>query len=712
MDFQFGKENRFLKDASLTSIRIEDFCDMKEFDRMMKNWAESTGLATVAIDNNGEYISGYYNFTDFCERLTRQSPEGLRRCIECDKRSTGIYLCHAGLVDFATPITLEDGTMLGSIVGGQVLPLAPDEARFRALARELGIDEDTYISALRKVNVRSQKAIKASADLLGNVINMFVRTSYAAWLNTTSLVRRAHIISSLSRIYFCTYYINADADSYMELDATESLHAYAVRCPSASGLIRETCRIYVLPEYAQRYQDFTDLTTLKKRMNGGESLTMEFACQRIGWCRGIFIRVEHEDEPGFHVVYAIQSIQKEKENDLAVRRMLEKAAEDANLANRAKTEFLTRMSHDIRTPLNGIIGMNYLAMEETPSPKVKEYLGKVDTSSKFLLTLINDILDMSRAESGRIELHPEPYSLAEFNEYIEAVITPLCTQKRLQFTVNEPQKELEVPVIDKARINQILFNILFNAVKYTPAGGSIRYDIRASILQPGRMEIVHEVRDTGIGMSAEFQKRMFEPFTRENPDTDSRGGSGLGLAIVRRLVDLMGGSIAVQSAPGQGTDITLTFHSDSVKAAEAAAENHRTAVCSGMPELAGKRLLLCEDNALNTEIACELLKSCGAAVDTAADGRIGLDLFQRQAPGTYAAILMDMRMPVMNGVDATRAIRALNRPDAKTVPIIAMTANAFEEDVHTCMEAGMDAFLAKPVDPEKMLQTIADSIRG
>jgi signal transduction histidine kinase len=265
----------------------------------------------------------------------------------------------------------------------------------------------------------------------------------------------------------------------------------------------------------------------------------------------------------------------------ASRGALENALAEANNANAAKTRFLSRMSHDIRTPLNGIIGMNYLAMAETSSPKVKEYLGKVDTSSRFLLTLINDILDMSRAESGRIELHPEPYSLAEFNQYIEAVITPLCTQKSLQFTVNEPQKELEVPVIDKARINQILFNILSNAVKYTPAGGSIRYDIRASVLQPGRMEIVHEVRDTGIGMSAQFQKRMFEPFTRENPDTDSRGGSGLGLAIVRRLVDLMGGSIAVQSAPGQGTDITLTFHFDSVKAAEAAAENHRTTVRSG-----------------------------------------------------------------------------------------------------------------------------------
>ena len=315
---------------------------------------------------------------------------------------------------------------------------------------------------------------------------------------------------------------------------------------------------------------------------------------------------------------------------------------------------------------------------------------------------------MSRAESGRIELHPEPYPLAEFNQYIEAVITPLCTQKSLQFTVNKPQKELEVPVIDKARMNQILFNILSNAVKYTPAGGSIRYDIRASILQPGRMEIVHEVRDTGIGMSAEFQKRMFEPFTRENPDTDSRGGSGLGLAIVRRLVDLMGGSIAVQSAPGQGTDITLTFHSDSVKAAEAAAENHRTAVCSGMPELAGKRLLLCEDNALNREIAQALLKNEGISADAAEDGGEGVRLFAASGAGTYDAILMDLRMPVMDGYQATRAIRALNREDAKTVPIIAMTADAFEEDVQRCLEAGMNAHIAKPFDPETLYRTLSE----
>jgi len=711
MDFQYGRENRFLKDSLLGNIRISDFCDMWKFDQMMKDWAESTGLATVAVDNDGEYISGYYNFTDFCESLTRRSPEGLRRCIECDKKGVGIYLCHAGLVDFATPITLEDGTVLGNIVGGQVLSLKPDEGRFRALARELGIDEDVYIEALRKVNIRSDEAIKASADLLGNVINMFVRTSYASFLNTTSLVRRAHIISSLSRIYFCSYYINADDDSYIELDATELLHACAVREKSASGLIRALCTTFIEREYEEKYLAFTDLATLKQRMGDSGSLTYEFVCRNIGWCRGLFIRIDHDEEPGFHVIYAIQSIQKEKENDLAVRQMLEKAAHDANQANRAKTEFLTRMSHDIRTPLNGIIGMNYLAMEASDSPKVRECLAKVDTSSKFLLSLINDILDMSKAESGKIELHPEPYPIEEFNQYINAVIEPLCLQKGLQFSIDEQVDTKEIPVVDKARINQVMFNLLSNAVKYTPAGGSVHYRIRRRMAEPGTMEIEHEISDTGIGMSEEFQKRMFEPFSRENPGMDYRDGSGLGLAIVKRLTDLMHGTIRVKSAPGKGTAVTLNF-----RFRTAAREDLQKLPAASSAEqdenaLRGKHFLLCEDNELNAEIACELLKARGASAEIAVNGREGLDRFAGSPAGTYAAILMDMRMPVMSGTDAARAIRALPREDAGCIPIIAMTANAFEENVRECMEAGMNAFIPKPIDPEKMFRTIAASIR-
>jgi ligand-binding sensor protein len=216
--------------SSAKKLNIPDFCDMEQFEQMLKDWANSTGLATVAVGSDGEYVSRCYNFTDFCYRYTRNSPEGLRRCKACDRRGAGTYLCHAGLVDFAAPITLDDGTVVGNIVGGQVLPEQPDENRFRNTARVLGIDEEAYITALHKVNIRSREEIRASAALLANIINLFVRMSYAAQKNMASLSERAGIISSLGRIYFCDYYIDLIRDCYFELDTTERLHAFAYGC--------------------------------------------------------------------------------------------------------------------------------------------------------------------------------------------------------------------------------------------------------------------------------------------------------------------------------------------------------------------------------------------------------------------------------------------------------------------------------------------------
>jgi ligand-binding sensor protein len=238
---------------SFPKINIPDFCDMERFEQMMRDWASSTGLATVAVGSDGEYVSSSYNFTDFCYRFTRKSPEGLRRCIACDRKGTGTYLCHAGLVDFAAPITLEDGTVVGKIVGGQVLPEQPDEQKFRMTARELGIDEEAYVEALHKVNIRSREEIRASAALLANTINMFVRMSYAARRDMASLSERARIISSLSKIYFCDYYIDLDRGRYIELDATDELRAFAGPSGEASAMIKNACRFFAEPGVCGRF---------------------------------------------------------------------------------------------------------------------------------------------------------------------------------------------------------------------------------------------------------------------------------------------------------------------------------------------------------------------------------------------------------------------------------------------------------------------------
>ena len=390
------------------------------------------------------------------------------------------------------------------------------------------------------------------------------------------------------------------------------------------------------------------------------------------------------------------------------------AKQEAEAANAAKSDFLSRMSHDIRTPLNGIIGMTYLAQEEPTSSKVSDYLSNIDTSSKFLLGLIGDILDMTKAESGKIELHPEPYSIDEFNGYLDAVIRPLCAEKNQHFILEEQVDGGAVPLADKLRINQILFNLLSNAVKFTPEGGTITYRVMGEPLPDDRVTITHVIADTGLGMSESFQKVVFDPFTQEGRnDSAERRGTGLGLAIVKKMVDLMGGSITVISALGKGTTFTVVLSFDTIPVQslmDRAAGDDGAGTASAPPALAGRHVLLCEDHPLNQEIARSLLTRRDMLVTVAEDGHIGVDKFRHSDVGYYDIILMDIRMPVMDGYAAARAIRALERPDAGTVPILAMTADAFAEDVAKCLDAGMDGHIAKPIDPDGLYAAIEKAL--
>jgi signal transduction histidine kinase len=349
---------------------------------------------------------------------------------------------------------------------------------------------------------------------------------------------------------------------------------------------------------------------------------------------------------------------------------LETAKHDAEAAYQAKSEFLSRMSHDIRTPLNGIIGMTYLANEQKNPLKTQDCLKKIDVSSKYLLSLINDILDVSKAENNQIELHPEPYPIQELNGFIDSLIRPLCKAKDQEFILDESQlKASIVPLADKLRSNQIIFNLLSNAVKYTPEGGTIRYSLKNTALSNNRVAITHIIQDNGIGMSEAFQKHLFEPFTQENPDTQMEAhGTGLGLSIVKKLVDQMGGTIQVESKPNQGTTFTLRLSFDGIPASE---EKH----LKQEPEkkvqpsdvLKGKRLLLCEDNQLNQEIAKAILEEKGLIIEVSDNGKLGLETFKASPMGYYDGILMDVHMPEMDGYEATRRIRKLERPDAQRI---------------------------------------------
>lgn len=391
--------------------------------------------------------------------------------------------------------------------------------------------------------------------------------------------------------------------------------------------------------------------------------------------------------------------------ELEQKQKLSNAVEAAENANRAKSEFLSLVSHDIRTPLNGIMGMTQLARKEDNPLKVKKYLEKAEMSSSFLLGLINDLLDMSKIESGKVELHPEIYSYKEFSEYINSVIRPLCQKKNLKFSIHT----LEIVpyiLVDKLRLNQIIFNLLSNACKYTNEGGSVQLKINCEKVNEALCIGTFVVKDNGIGMSEDFQEHLFETFSQENRMSfDSNEGTGLGLSITHSLIELMGGEITFESEINKGTTFTvqLTYpYFDALDEEETVVPEITEKKKKANNDYSGCNFLLCEDNVINQEIALEILHNLGANVDVADDGVIGVEKFTASAPGFYDCIFMDIRMPNLDGLSASKAIRNLEREDAQKVPIIAMTANAMSEDKMECVEAGMNAFIAKPINIQEL----------
>lgn len=378
----------------------------------------------------------------------------------------------------------------------------------------------------------------------------------------------------------------------------------------------------------------------------------------------------------------------------------------AESASKEKSEFLSRMSHEIRTPMNGIAGMIEIASRSLDNPlKLQDCLHKIKISSDYLLSLINDILDMARIESGKVALCCEAFSLKNLLDRLDIMFSQKAEAAKLQFEIKTIHLYAPDLIGDELRLSQVVVNLVSNAIKFTPPNGKVKITVEEIEEDANTVLLKIDISDTGIGMTNEFQTRMFEPFEQAESITARQyGGTGLGLAISQSLIAMMGGSIAIHSILNEGTQFTIELKFPRAQESESDSNTKKRR----LENLQGYHILLAEDNEINTEIAVSLLESFGAAVECASNGEEALQKFLVSVSGTFQLILMDVQMPVMNGLQASQAIRNCAHPQGKTIPIIGLSANAFQQDMENALQCGMNAYISKPIDLNQLMDKISE----
>lgn len=517
-----------------------------------------------------------------------------------------------------------------------------------------------------------------------------------------------NLTAATSQIYHAIYHIDLIQDRIEKLAGANQNYTPTGVVTSATAQLNDILEKMVAPSHHEIMQYFFDLTTVNDRLHGKLFISREYPSPQGIWRRATFIVQNRDtDDDVTEILYVTQIIDDYKQKELAYQQELVKAVESANQANTAKTDFLNRMSHDIRTPLNGILGMLDIAQKNETNPKaLLECHEKMRTAAFHLKALVNDVLDMQRMETDRFFLEQIPFDIREILDNCWSMLEAQAS--RLDITLKKIKPgSLKYPYLigSPLHIRQIFMNLLSNAIKYNKPGGSI--SIHAKIIRQVHQNVIYKfiISDTGIGISPEFQKHIFEPFAQE--DTGARTiykGTGLGMAIVHRLVQEMGGTIQLKSEKNVGSTFTLIlpFTIDEHQPSASAETDTDTPA-----DLTDLHILVVEDNELNLEIAVFSLEAAGLNVSTAINGLKAVRLFEKSKPYEYDIILMDIMMPVMNGLDAAKAIRGLSRPDAPTVPIIALSANAFAEDIQKSKNAGINEHLAKPLEMDKVLKVIA-----
>ena len=521
--------------------------------------------------------------------------------------------------------------------------------------------------------------------------------------------KNSEIIQTLATLYTTIVYVDLKKYTYELVDGYEYIYSVTGKHGCLTDVIEKVITAFVCPDMREKFRKFIDFSTLNERMEDTNSIICEFKANDGSWRSSRFI-VKRREEDGTisEVLFVARDITEEKLQEKQYQEQLRHSMEDAKKANLSKTAFLRRMSHDIRTPLNGIIGMLHIADNCSDDvEKLRECRHKVQQSTDYLLELVNNVLDISKMESGSIILDQKPFDLIRLLENQLTVISMNMYDHHVKLEGGYDASKIihRYLIGSPVHLNRILMNLMSNAIKYNRKNGTVRISFE-EISSDNQSAIFKFIcADTGLGMSKEFQKHAFEPFAQEGKETiTGYNGSGLGLSIVKDIVELMGGTISLESEENVGTTFTviIPFTIDQSPNPEKEYEHELDKVM-----LLGKKVLLVEDNALNMEITHIMLEEEGMNVSEAKNGKEAVEVFDSSDPNEFDFIIMDVMMPVMDGLEATRAIRQLDRSDAKKVPIIAMTANAFDEDRKECLDAGMNEHIGKPINMGQLKTTLA-----
>ncbi|MBP0965328.1 MAG: response regulator [Oscillospiraceae bacterium] len=637
----------------------------------------------VVVDNGSEDMEDIHNIFAFLERSERLSDEDI------SKLHTDFLAGNSGQMLFD--------------VNGRKYYLVYESAGFQDWMVLGIVPTDIVNASMNKLQSATMAVVSVITIAFAVMLLMLViqRNRQMLAEKDHELVARDELFSKLS--------INVD-DVFMMINAED--HRVEYVSPNIEKLLGIT--------EAEVRKDVYSLGRLVKEDEAAgvlDQLSDIIPGKQREWDRE-YIHQASGELRWFHVIAFCSDIRGAKKyildlsdrtSDKKINQKLEEAVHTAQNASLAKTTFLNNMSHDIRTPMNAIMGFTGIALKQDPEPEVKSCLEKISKSSEHLLTLINDVLDISRIESGKMKFEPVPVDITSVNDMVANIVHGFLTDRNITFDTKAEVPETPYVLADSVRIREVLVNILGNAVKFTEDGGSITFETSyRQGCDDRHMNVCYRIADTGVGMSEEFVEHIFDEFSQEETGARTQyKGTGLGMAISKHYVDLMGGSILVESRKGAGSVFTVELPLEITD---------KSNVCEkAMPianvDLNGVKILLAEDNDLNAEIAVIQLEELGIKVTRAADGKETVKLFEENPPEAFDMILMDIMMPEMNGYEATKAIRSMQgRPDARNIPIIALTANAFAEDVQASLDAGMNGHLAKPIVIQEVIGTIARQV--